>query len=137
MGKHYKTIHIPDYLKSHWYVLALLLVPLLYPDFTPVKSTANFKMWLHYEVLFVMAFVFFCVVFFVPDNNKILANRFGDFVGKVSYSLYLLHMPVLYYLNQFNFQIELKLFAFVVISLWVAYVSFRFIEKPLAQLIKQ
>ena len=137
MGKHYKSFHIPEYMKSHWYVLALLLIPLLYPDFTPVKSSANFKMWLHYEVLFVMATVFFCVTFLVPDDNKLLANKAGDFIGKVSYSLYLLHMPVLYYVNKLELQIELKLFTFVAVSLLVACVSFHFIEKPLARIIKR
>ena len=136
MGKHYKSIHIPKYMKSHWYILALLLIPLLYPDFTPVKSSANFKMWLHYEVLLVMATAFFCVVFLVPDDNKLLANKAGDFIGKVSYSLYLLHMPVLYYVNKFELQIELKLLLFISLSLLVAYMSFILIEKPLSKLIR-
>ena len=39
--------------------------------------------------------VFFAVAFLTPDDNPVLCNRIGDYVGKVSFSIYLLHDPLL------------------------------------------
>ncbi|OHU84915.1 MULTISPECIES: acyltransferase family protein [Pseudoalteromonas] len=136
-GMHYKSMVIPHYLKSHWFILALCLIPLLYPEFSPVKSDAKHRMWLSYEVLLLMGTVFFCVVFLVPDNNVLLANRVGDFVGQISYSLYLLHMPIIHTVNQLSIAIELKLALSLILSVLVAYLSFRLFERPIAKVIRR
>jgi len=135
LGMHYKSLIIPKYLKKHWFILALCLIPLLYPDLTPVTSDAKRRMWLSYEVLLVMSAVFFCVVFLVPNNNVLLVNKFGDFIGKISYSLYLLHMPIIVQVNKLALSVELKLVLSLSLSLCIAYISFRYFEKPVAELI--
>jgi peptidoglycan/LPS O-acetylase OafA/YrhL len=135
-GLQYKSLSIPHYLKKHWFFLTLLLIPLMYPNFTPVTSDAKTRMWLSYEVLFVMSSVFFCIVFLVPNNNVLLANKLGDFMGKISYSLYLLHMPIILQVNKFNLSTELKLLLSLVLSILVAFMSYRYFEKPLAKLIR-
>lgn len=135
-GLQYKSLSIPHYLKKHWFVLTLLLIPLMYPNFTPVTSDAKTRMWLSYEVLFVMSSVFFCIVFLVPNNNVLLANKLGDFMGKISYSLYLLHMPIILQVNKFNLSTEVKLLLSLVLSILVAFMSYRYFEKPLAKLIR-
>ncbi len=135
-GMHYKSLKIPEYLRKHWFILALCLIPLMYPGLSPVTSEAKRKMWLSYEVLLVMSSVFFCIVFLVPNNNILLANKFGDFIGKISYSLYLLHMPVIAKVNQFDLSIELKLLMSFVLTIVVAYISFRYFERPVAKLIR-
>ncbi|CAM4300516.1 acyltransferase family protein [Pseudoalteromonas byunsanensis] len=136
-GMHYKSAVIPSYLKKHWFILALCLIPLLYPEFSPIKSDAKHRMWLSYEVLLLMGAVFFCVVFLVPDNNVLLANRVGDFVGKISYSLYLLHMPIINAVNHLSISIELKLVLSLLLSVLVAYLSFRLFERPIAKIIRR
>ncbi|PAJ71669.1 acyltransferase [Pseudoalteromonas sp. NBT06-2] len=135
-GMHYKSIKTPEYLRSHWFILALCLIPLMYPELTPVTSDAKRKMWLSYEVLIVMSTVFFCIVFLVPNNNILLANKIGDFIGKISYSLYLLHMPIIEKVNQFNLSIEFKFILSLVLSLLAAFISYRYFEKPVAKLIR-
>ena len=132
-GMHYKSFQVPSYMKSHWFAVILLLIPLLYPEFSPVNSSAKYRMWLNYEVLLVMSSVFFCILFMVPDNNPILVNKVGDFVGKISFSLYLLHMPLIIQLNNLNITVELKLVMFLLLSLIVAYLSYRFVEKPMSR----
>src|SRR5690606_8590811 len=107
-GMQYKNLKVPEYLKKHRFILVLCLIPLMYPEFSPVSSDAKLRMWLSYEVLLVMSSVFFCLVFLVPDNNPVLAIRFGDFIGKISYSLYLLHLPVIAAVNQFGIATRLK-----------------------------
>ena len=135
-GLNYSTLTIPNYLKSYGFVLTLCLIPLLYPAFSPVTSDAKYRMWLSYEVLLVMASVFFAIVFFVPDNNRVLANRVGDLLGKISYSLYLLHMPIILLVNKLSVSVELKLFISLLASIMVAFVSYTYFEKPVAELIR-
>ena len=135
-GIHYKAFKVPDYLRKNWFIATLLLIPLMYPEFSPVLSDAKMKMWLNYEVLLVMASVFFCIVFLVPDNNYLLANQIGDFLGKISYSLYLLHLPIITQVNKLNLSIELKLMLSILISIMFAYLSYRFIEKPSARIVR-
>lgn len=63
LGMQYKSFTAPEYLRRHWFILALCLIPLLYPQFSPVTSDAKTKMWLSYEVLLVMSTVFFASYF--------------------------------------------------------------------------
>lgn len=135
-GMNYKSIEIPQYLKKHWFILSLCLIPMMYPDLTTVTSDAKRKMWLSYEVLLVMSTVFFCVVFLVPNNNRLLANRLGDYIGKISYSLYLLHMPIIVQVNKLGLSVEVKLFLSLSLSILVAHISFTYFEKPIAKLIR-
>lgn len=135
-GMHYKSFEVPKYLKKHYFILVLLLIPAMYPEISSVTSDAKTRMWLSYEVLLVMSSVFFCIVFLVPDNNVLLANRFGDFLGKVSYSLYLLHMPIIIFVNKLNLNVELKLLLSFVLTVSVAFVSFKYFEKPVARSIR-
>ncbi|MBQ4847731.1 acyltransferase [Pseudoalteromonas sp. MMG005] len=136
-GMHYHSFKVPDYLRKHGFILVLGLIPLMYPEFSFVSSDAKRRMWLSYEVLFVMSTVFFCIVFLVPNNNILLANKLGDFLGKISYSLYLLHMPIIVKVDQFTLSVEMKLLVSLVLSICAAYVSYRFFEKPLATQIRQ
>ena len=137
LGMNYRSLTIPYYLRKHWFVLTLGFIPLLYPAFSPINSADKVRMWLSYEVLLVMSSVFFCVVFLVPDNNVLLANRFGDFIGKISYSLYLLHMPIIAKVNQLDASIELKLLLSLLLSVIAAAISYQFFEKPVANLIRK
>jgi len=135
-GMHYKSIKIPKYLKKDWFIFTLLLIPLMYPEFSPVTSDAKTRMWLNYEVLLVMSVVFFCIVFLVPDKNILLANKLGDFLGKISYSLYLLHMPIIVQLNKLELSVELKLPLFLLLSIMTATMSYSYLEKPSAKLLR-
>ena len=131
-GSIFSSFKPPEYMKKHWFLLALLLIPLLYPELSPVEGQAKFRMWLNYEVLMVMATVFFCVVFLVPERNLLLENKVGDFIGKISYSLYLLHMPIIVQVNKLEVSVEMKLLLASTLSIFIAYLSYRYFEKPLA-----
>ncbi|NNM59076.1 MAG: acyltransferase [Legionellales bacterium] len=66
----------------------------------------------------------------------ILNYSIFNFLGKISYSCYLLHMPILLitvYLLQKHLTIDKVLFLYIVtltITILMSYISFRFIEKP-------
>lgn len=136
LGLHYKSFKVPDYLKSHWFILALCLIPFMYPEFSPVNQHDKTRMWLSYEVLFVISTVFFCIIYLVPDSNIFLANKVGDFIGKISYSLYLLHMPIIVAVNKLNISTDLKLLLSLSLSLVIAFLSFTLFEKPIAKFIR-
>lgn len=135
-GLHYRSFKVPKYLKKHYFIFVLLLIPAMYPGLSPITSDAKTRMWLSYEVLLVMSSVFFSVVYLVPDNNLVLVNRFGDFLGKISYSLYLLHMPIIILANELNLAVELKLVLSFALSVLIAFVSFKYFERPVARFIR-
>lgn len=136
-GMHYRSLKVPRYLRKNWFIFSLFLIPLMYPEFTPVATADKAKMWLSYEVLIVMSTVFFCVVFLVPDNNIFLANCVGDFIGKISYSLYLLHMPIIIQVNRLEASVEIKLLLSSLLSVLFAYISYRYFERPAAKAIRR
>lgn len=136
-GMHYKSLVVPDYLKNNWFVLVLLLIPLMYPKITNVTSDATYRMWLSYEVLMVMSAIFFTILFLVPDSNILLSNPIGDFIGKISYSLYLLHMPILPLFEHWTISLELKLLLFILLSILIASVSFYLLERPAAKILNK
>ena len=85
-----------------------------------------------------MGGVFFFVVFLVPDGNMFIENKVGDFYGKISYSLYLLHVPVMSFLKYMNLidNTLYSLTAFLTLATLVAAVSYTVIEKPLGVFIR-
>ena len=137
LGLNYRRLIVPDYLRSHWFLLPLLLIPLMYPALSPVITDARMKMWLSFEVLFVMTAVFFSVVFLVPDRNGLMANALGDYLGKISYSLYLLHLPVIRLVVEIPMAVEFQLLASLLSSVALAHISYQFLERPLANLIRR
>lgn len=118
--------------QSNWYLFALLLLPMLYPKIFIALFGFQHAMWNDVGVLAMVGVVFFCIVFLVPDRNFLLENKAGDFFGKVSYSLYLLHLPVLVLLTRIGWAGlgVLSLLAFVILASFIAWISFNLIEAP-------
>lgn len=117
--------------KSHYYALALLAIPLLYPAILLQLTGISHRMWEDPAILIAMATIFFLVVFMVPEKNPVLENRLGDFLGKISYSLYLLHIPLMLVLQNLGLIGGLGgLVAFLLFTCGMSYLSFRFLESP-------
>jgi peptidoglycan/LPS O-acetylase OafA/YrhL len=76
------------------FAACLLLLPLAYPKIFELLAGRELDAWRDLGVLCFVAALFAIVIFLVPDDNRWLANAVGDFVGRISYSLYLLHLPV-------------------------------------------
>jgi len=65
-------------------------------------------------------------------SNKILKNEFINYLGNISFSLYLYHWPVLIFYKYYKF-IDLTLiekFLCIIISIFFSHLSFRYIERP-------
>lgn len=107
LGTLYQHWRAPARIRHHAFVLALPLLLLLFPailfkltGWTYGQGTGPSPMWFLPLLLLAMAAIFFVLVFLVPDGNPLLENRIGDHLGKISYSLYLLHFPILLLMTQ-------------------------------------
>ena len=135
LGRLYTVWKAPSYLVRHGFVAALGLVLLFYPKIHGALFGGTHYFWVDLKVLLGLSAAFFAVVFLVPDDNPLLANRLGDFLGAISYSLYLLHLPVLWNLRRHT-QLEAEqgvwtlLAVFLGLSVLVSYLSYRLIELP-------
>ncbi len=137
-GRFYISYKIPEHIQSGWFVFVLCLIPLVYPEIYTMITGAEYEMWSDIGVFVIVSMIFYCVVFLVPNSNSLMANKFGDFLGRVSYSLYLLHMPVLWQLKKYAVEgDEINLLILIIISLIVSYVSYRLIERPSSKYIRK
>lgn len=118
-------------LSSHAWVFVLLVIPLLYPNILVKATGITNGLWSDPRLLIALSATFFALVFLVPERNIILENPLGDFLGKISYSIYLLHYPILLMLKAAGFiQGFVGLGIFIGITLLVSWVSFKFLEVP-------
>ncbi|RZA21414.1 MAG: acyltransferase [Lysobacteraceae bacterium] len=129
----------PVRMRHHAFALALPLILLLYPaifgqlaGWTYGQGAGESPMWSLPLLLLAMSVIFFVLVFLVPDGNPALENRVGDYLGKISYSLYLLHFPILLLVTQAGLAKGLGgLVLFLALTVLAAGASYRFYEYPL------
>jgi len=120
------------------FILSLSFILLLYPGIFSMLFGYNHGKWQDIGVLVSLSLVFFVVVFLVPDSNRLLANRVGDFLGNISYSLYLLHMPILVIVRELAIdQPGIFLVIYLMISFIVSYLSYLLIERPSRKAIRK
>jgi peptidoglycan/LPS O-acetylase OafA/YrhL len=96
---------------------------------------------LHWNRTIPVCIVSILSIFFIFRLN--FYNRFIHFLGNISFSLYLIHQPVIVYLNSLMFLrgIQVDRFMYLVfqlfISLIAAWLFYTFIEKPTYSLVKK
>ena len=118
--------------RRHAYLLSAIVVLLLFPNIFALIAGKHHSMWRDVGVLMLMSLAFFGLVFMTPDGNRILENALGDFFGKISYSLYLLHLPVMAFVLALELPLApvLQLALVIALATAVAYLSFRLVEDP-------
>lgn len=150
----YNTNTIPEYIlksKNIEYLIWLLLL---------ISLTTNLPV--KYAILMCCtAFIILKSVdsdFAINAVNTLLTNKKVIFIGTISYGIYIYHLPVAYYFEEYVFNPvwksidfnawgilkKLQWYAWVIklplfsaLSIAVAYLSFRFIEKPILRLKKK
>jgi len=122
---------------NHFFVLCLAIIPILFPNIF-LEITGHFhNMWGDPLVLFCLSLVFFSIVFLVPSGNIFLENRLGDTLGSISFSLYLLHYPLLRILKENGilngFYGAILFFS---LSIFISFLTYMFYELPMRSLIR-
>ena len=131
LGWLYNHWMAPSFLSHPVLVVALAVIPLLYPNVMITLVGVTHGLWSDPRLLVAITIIFFVIVFLVPAKNWLLENPIGDFVGKISYSIYLLHYPILLVLKDLGFtQNAFGLLAFIAVTFLVATLSFRYLEVP-------
>jgi hypothetical protein len=71
-----------------------------------------------------------CIIILTCENNylsnKLLSNKIVSYIGKISYSIYLIHFPFLIFAKYTNYNSELLLLLSIIISI----LTYNLIEKP-------
>ncbi len=137
-GALYKSRKIFVEYQRDYYIAAVLLIPVLYPNSFAVLFGFQHGLWKDVGILAAIGSIFFAIVFLVPNGNPFMENTLGDFYGKISYSLYLLHLPVLALLSHIGWMNlgVLSLALFIAVASFAAWLSFTIIEAPSRSAIK-
>ena len=137
MGHVYRSWQPPEGLSNNYFVLVLALIPLLFPNTFYYITGRQHGMWSDMGVLLFVSGIFFVFVFLIPNENKIISNTVGDFFGRISYSLYLLHMPLLLLFRYLGLiQGVFGLILFIATTSVVSQLSFALLEHPSRKFIK-
>lgn len=137
LGQLYRHWRPPAARQHALYVLSLAVLPLLYPMIFESITGLKHAMWGDPLILLAVGGVFFLTVFMVPAGNYLLENPIGDFLGKVSYSAYLLHYPLLLVLKEFGLARGISgLALFLLLTALLSETSFRLLEAPMRRLIR-
>ncbi len=144
LGMLYNRWRAPARIRHNAFALALPLILLLFPailqrltGWTYGQGPGPSSMWFLPLLLLAMSAIFFVLVFLVPDGNRALENRLGDYLGKISYSLYLFHFPILLLLTQAGLAKGLAgLVLFLALTTLAAGASYRFYEFPMRRRIR-
>lgn len=136
-GLMYDSWSPPKSFISSWWGLSIILVFVLYPQIHSYIFNRTINLWSDLLVLFNVCIFFFCWVFLTPENSKIYSNRIGDYLGKISYSMYLWHLPILYGLKSVARDYNLAFFPiFLFLVIVASTLSYIAIEKPTKKFIK-
>lgn len=135
-GVFYRRWSFPSHHQRSMYALALLAIPAMYPLIFEVIFGFRHGLWNDPLVLVVVSAVFGVVLFAVPDTG-LLSNRLGDFFGQISYSLYLLHVPVMWAVRKVSLPDTVRFALFLVLSIVLAAIVFRAFERPAQRLLRR
>ncbi|MGM3175999.1 acyltransferase family protein [Dickeya lacustris] len=136
-GVLYKKWSVPEKYKSKYFLCSLAVIPLLFPMIFFSYTGYLHAIWNEPGILIAISLVFFSLVFLVPDGNFLLENKAGDFLGRVSYSTYLLHYPILMTMSGLGFSKKIiDGVIFILLTLVVSHLSFVFFESPARSFIK-
>ena len=97
--------------------------------------------FIHSNIFYLIMSVCFLTSFIILNLTRLsllswpLNNKFLLLVGDASYSLYLWHLPVIFFINIFFVGLDYYFFS-IIFSLIISFLSFRFIEKPFRKSLK-
>jgi len=102
-------------------------------------------LWVHFATQIISEYFFFSVAFLLLAYSlalkptKLIVNPFTVFIGKISFSLYLIHSAVLHFMNTYGFvdfhfnpltNFVIRYTVLLGVSSAVAFITYRYIERP-------
>ncbi len=141
LGYYYFKNKFAFHLKARWIWavimgLIFLLCLLDLHDFNGIMAVTIKK----YTVIFPLACLFILLVFNKKNGvvlNTIKQNKFFDYLGTISYGLYLYHMVVLAVLSEFSLwqaMPMLKISGTILLTILISAFSYEFFEKPILKI---
>lgn len=145
LGMLYLRWQPPARWRHHGFVAALGLLLVLYPaiferltGWSYGQGGGESTLWFLPLLLLAMSAIFFMLVFLVPDGNPVLEHRLGDSLGNISYSMYLLHFPILLALQGFGLATGFGgLLLFLAITIAASSLTYRLLEFPMRTRIRE
>jgi peptidoglycan/LPS O-acetylase OafA/YrhL len=114
--------------------LSLLLFPSIYARSFGQARWADFGQMWHDPLCLVAVSAVLATSLLAPVAKLVLANRFMVYSGRISYSVYLVHVPVIIWLTRFTFASQVPIFFLLlalVLTIAIASVSYRWLECPM------
>jgi peptidoglycan/LPS O-acetylase OafA/YrhL len=102
-----------------------------------IYADVNWPQHYTYEAL-LWSLVLLSVIVLPLRIKPLISNRVLAYIGEISYSFYLIHLPVMFYINMKFLPVQSgftpiyfgKLLLILVVTLILSSLSYRFIEKP-------
>ena len=133
----YRRWTFPGRQQRSVFAVALLAIPLMYPLIFEAVFGFRHGLWNDPLVLAVVTAVFGVVLFTVPDTSVVTSNRVGDFFGRISYSLYLLHVPVMRFIIDLELPNTARFVIFLAISVALSTAVFYAFERPAQRILRR
>ena len=122
--------------KNKYWVLSLSLVLLCFPNVAKLLGL-EIGLWADPRSLLLIGFIFFIILFVVSDDCVLVSNRFTDFLGEISFGLYLMHSIILYYVLKSSFSGYTKVVLFFGLSILMASLSYYLLERPTRRMLRR
>ena len=114
--------------------LSLLLFPTVYASIFGRARWADFGGMWHDPLCLVAVSALLATSLLAPVAKLVLANRIMVYSGRISYSVYLVHVPVIIWLTRFTSTSQFPVFFLVlalVLTIAIASASYRWLECPM------
>jgi peptidoglycan/LPS O-acetylase OafA/YrhL len=120
-----------------WLLTSIIVTSIIVFKILEINASKNiifYKMIFHYIVALWGLLV---VLFFYLIDKKIKKNyliKLNLFLGRISYSIYLFHLLIIYIISLLNISVILTIFLFLFVQIFVSSLLYYFFEKPILEL---
>ena len=133
----YKDKIIDKFINKIWLLTSIIFISIIIYKILIINSYQNlifYKIIFHYLVgLWGSLVVLFFYIFDKNIKKKSLI-QFNLFLGKISYSIYLFHLMIIYIISSFNISIMYAMVLFLLTQISISSLLYYYFEKPILEL---
>lgn len=133
----YKDKIIDKFMNKVWLFVSIIFISIIIYNILIINSSQNlilFKIIFHYLIGLWGSLV---VLFFYITDKKIKKRpliQINLFLGRISYSIYLFHLMIIYIISSFSVSIILTIVLFLLIQISISSLLYYYFEKPILKL---